>query len=296
MANVISKAGTTLFPPVLVNEMIDLVKGKSALAKLSQQVAIPFRGRQEFTFSLDKEMDIVAENDAKSNGGATVSAVTILPIKFEYGVRVSDEFLYASEEAQLEILRTFLDGCAKKAARALDIAALHGLNPRTGTASAVVGTNNFDSQVTNLVTYDSSHPDDNLDAAAAFVTGAGFDITGLAASPTFAAAMGALAGSNGALYPEFKFGRAPESFYGYGCDVNSTVEFASGDDRALIGDFSAFRWGYGRDIELQVIEYGNPDNDAVAGDLKGHNQVYLRTEVYIGWAILDPDAFSIVKA
>lgn len=42
--------------------------------------------------------------------------------------------------------------------------------------------------------------------------------------------------------------------------------------------------------------YGNPDNDTQLGDLKGHNQVYLRGEAYIGWGILDPSAFAHIKA
>ena len=43
-----------------------------------------------------------------------------------------------------------------------------------------------------------------------------------------------------------------------------------------------------------MIEYGDPDNSGY--DLKGHNQVYLRGEAYIGWGILDKDAFALVKA
>ena len=45
-----------------------------------------------------------------------------------------------------------------------------------------------------------------------------------------------------------------------------------------------------------MIEYGNPDNDAQAGDLQGHNQVYIRGEAYIGWGIMVPDAFSRIIA
>lgn len=296
MASVIEKNGTTLFPAILVNEMFNKVKGKSSLAKLSNQIPIPFRGRTEFTFALDADVDIVAESGAKSNGGATVAPVTIIPIKFEYGVRVSDEFLYAEEEAQLETLRHFSEGFARKIARGIDIAAFHGLNPRTGTASAVVGTNNFDDQITNTVTYNASTPDANLESAASLVTASEYDVSGLALSPTFTSAMAAMTGSNGSLYPEFLFGRAPESFYGYATDVNSTVSAHSSKDRAIIGDFeTAFKWGFAKDVTLKVIEYGNPDNDAVAGDLQGHNQVYLRAEAYVGWAILDKNAFAIIK-
>ena len=61
----------------------------------------------------------------------------INPIKFEYGARVSDEFLYATEEEQIDILTAFNDGFAKKVARGFDLAAMHGINPRSGTASTL---------------------------------------------------------------------------------------------------------------------------------------------------------------
>ena len=102
---------------------------------------------------MEKEIDIVAENGKKTEGGIKVDPVKIVPIKFEYGARVSDEFLYATEEEQLEILAAFNDGFAKKVAKGLDLAAFHGINPRTGEASNVVGTNHFDSKVTQKVTY-----------------------------------------------------------------------------------------------------------------------------------------------
>ena len=53
-----------------------------------------------------------------------------------------------------------------------------------------------------------------------------------------------------------------------------------------------FRYGIAKDIQIKVIEYGNPDNDADAGDLQGHNQVYLRGEMYVGYGILVPNAFA----
>ena len=55
------------------------------------------------------------------------------------------------------------------------------------------------------------------------------------------------------------------------------------------------RVGIAKEMPVEVIEYGNPDNSET-GDLKGHNQVYLRGEAYIGWGILDPNAFAIITA
>lgn len=295
MANVIAKG--TLLPTQVVEEMFNAVTGKSSLAKLSGQKPIPFNGTTEFVFSLDKEVDIVAENGAKSNGGATVAAKVIRPIKFEYGVRVSDEFMYGTEEYRMNVLRTFAEGAARKMARGFDIGAFHGVNPRTGTASAVIGTENFDSLVTaNTVTYVAASADANIDAAIALLGDA--DATGIAMSPAMRSAIAAMTANGLRKYPELAFGGQPANLGALTLDVNSTVSFGntqSAGDHAIVGDFqNAFRWGYAKEIPLEVIEYGNPDNDAQAGDLKGHNQVYLRAEFFIGWAILAPTSFARV--
>ena len=290
----------TNFPPELVRSMMNMVTGHSALANLSARQPIPFVGEKIFTFSLDKEADIVAENGAKSAGGATLGAVTITPVKFEYSARVSDEFMVADEEYQLRVLEEFGDGAGRAFARALDLAAFHGVNPRTNTDSAVVGTNNFDDKITNAVTYTAATPDDNLDAAIALITAADKEFNGIAMSPTMAADMSKVKVNGVVQYPEFRFGGRPASFAGINLDINNTVskmptsvETAS---MAYVGDFAnRFRWGYATDMPVEIIQYGNPDNDTSAGDVKGHNQILLRLEAYIGWGILDPAAFAIIK-
>lgn len=73
-------------------------------------------------------------------------------------------------------------------------------------------------------------------------------------------------------------------------DVNKTVAVGN-VDQAIVGDFAgSFRWGYAKNIPMEIIQYGDPDNSG--NDLKGYNQVYLRAEVYLGWGILDPNAFA----
>lgn len=299
MGSTISKNGVTYFAPELVSEMFSMVNGHSAIAKLANQTPIPFTGTEVMTFSMDHEVSIVGENQPKVNGGATLGTKSIIPVKFEYGLRVSDEFMYASEERQLNFLQTFMDGFAKKLARGLDIAAFHGFNPYSGTASTVVGNNHFDNAIAaaNIVTFVAASADDNLDAAIQKVTDAEKEVNGIALAPAFAQAMGQIKAQGIALYPEFRFGGSPDSFVGMGCDVNTTVSFNSNVDRAIVGDFqNAFKWGYAKDIPLKVIEYGCPDNDTTAGDLQGHNQVYLRSEAYIGWGILDAAAFAKIAA
>lgn len=299
MSDVLTRG--TMLPPEIVTSIFNKVGGHSSIAKLSAQIPVPFNGAEVFTFTLDKEADIVAENGAKTKGGATVEPKNIIPVKFEYGARVSDEFMWGTEEYRLNVLQQFAEGCAKKFARGFDIAAFHGLNPRTGSASAVVGTNNFDSQVAagNKVVYNASTPDANIESAISIVEATeGALCTGIAMNPAMRSAIAAMTVNGANKYPEFKWGANPGVLGGMAVDVNSTVNgTAAGLDRAILGDFkNAFKWGYAKNIPLKVIEYGNPDNDATLGDLQGHNQVYLRCEAYIGWAILDAARFAIVAA
>lgn len=283
----------TLFDPQLVSDLMSKVKGHSSLAALSQQVPVAFVGNKEFMFSMDSDVDIVAENGAKSHGGITLEPITIIPIKFEYGARISDEFMYASEEEKIDIITQFNDGFAKKLAAGFDKAAMHGINPRTGSASSVVGTNHFDSKVTNTVTYTSATPDANLEAAIALVEGGDGDVSGMVISPAMRTALAAMVdGNNNNKYPEFMFGGKPNSLGNQSLDINKTVAVGSVDE-AIVGDFAnMFKWGYGKEIWMDVIEYGDPDNTNV--DLKGHNQVYLRAEAYLGWAIFDAASFARV--
>lgn len=285
-----------LFPEHLVNDLISKVQGKSSLAKLSNQIPVPFNGLKEFVFSMDSEIDIVAENGAKSEGGISIDPVKVVPLKVEYGARVSDEFLYASEEEQIKILKSFNDGYAKKLAKGFDLMAFHGINPRTKATSSIIGDNCFDKKVTQNVTFDGTKPDLAIETAVDLVEGSEGDVTGLAIDTTFRSALAKETvdgeGKGARLYPELRWGGNPDSLNGVNLDVNRTVA-NGGNTKAYLGDFGMFKWGYAKQIPLEVIEYGDPDNSGK--DLKGYNQVYLRAETYIGWGILSPEHFAIIK-
>lgn len=288
----------TMFPAEVISDLFNKVAGHSTLAKISGQVPIAMSGSDIFTFQMDAEANIVAESGAKAAGGITVAPVHMTPIKIEYGARVTDEFMYASEEKQLDILSAFIEGWAKKLARALDIMAMHGVNPRDKAVSALIGTNSLDTNTdVTGITYVSGSEEDNLEDAVAAI--GDYDNTGYALSKGFSATLGKLKVNGVPQYPEFKLGGNPSALNGTACDVNSTVGFVdtqTSKNFAYVGDFAnAFKYGIAKDIPLEVIPYGNPDNDANAGDLKGHNQVYLRAEAYLGWGILDGGAFARIQ-
>lgn len=287
---------TTNFPAQLVSEMFNAVQGHSALAKLCAAKPIPFAGETVFTFAMGGEVSIVGEGANKPAGDATVAPKTIRPVKMVYQHRVSDEFMNASEEGRLPILQAFADGFAKKMARGLDIAAMHGINPADLAPASFKATNSFDGVVSNTVTYAAATVDDNINAAVQAVIGGERAVNGIAMSPAAGTALSAIKVNGVAQYPEYRFGQNPDAFYGMGSDVNGTVsvtETGEKTDHVLVGDFqNAFRWGYAKNVPLEVIEFGDPDGQ---GDLKRTNEVVLRAEAYIGWGVLDAASFAIVR-
>jgi HK97 family phage major capsid protein len=293
MADILSKEN--LFDPTLVTDLFSKVKGQSALAALSAQNPIPFNGQKEFIFTMDDEVDLVAENGKKTRGSVKLDPVTIMPLKVEYGARISDEFLFASDEAKIEILTSFNDGFAKKVARGLDIMAFHGVNPRSKTASSLIGANHFDNGIAVVETAAGKSVDDLVEEAIAKVQEMDYDVSGMAMAPSFRSDLSKLTVADGRkLYPELAWGSAPGTINGLSVQVNNTIAFNNSADLAIVGDFaSAFKWGYSNQIPLEIIKYGDPDNSGM--DLKGYNQIYIRAEVYLGWGILDKSAFSVIR-
>ena len=144
----------TFFKPELVKDLFSKVQGKSVLASLSQQKPIPFNGTEQMVFNLEGNAQIVGEGKKKEAGEAKLESVIIKPLKFVYQARITDEFLRASEEKQVDFLSAFTDGFAKKIAQAFDIAAIHGLEPKTMTDATFRDTNSFDGLIkSNIVNY-----------------------------------------------------------------------------------------------------------------------------------------------
>lgn len=290
---------STLFKPELVKELISKVQGRSVLAKLSNQTPIPFNGVEQFIFNLEGNAQIVGEGEQKGAGKAVLTSKVIQPLKFVYQARITDEFKYASEAKQIEYLSQFADGFAKKIAEAFDIAAIHGLEPKGLTNASFKETNSFDGVVTgSVVTYAEDKVEENIETAVQTIVAKGGEVTGLALSPAAGQALAKIKVNGVAQYPEFRFGQNPDSFYGMKSDINKTLSTTGGTaetDHAIVGDFqNRFKWGYAENIPMEIIEYGDPDG--AGRDLKAYNEILLRAEAFIGWGILDADAFARVKA
>jgi HK97 family phage major capsid protein len=288
-----------VFPPEVSGEVISLVRGGSALAKLSGQKPLAFSGTDVFTFSLSGEAEIVGEAESKTGQDASLDSVTIKPLKFVYGFRASEEFLYADDEYRTNVLESSGPEMSKKFARALDIAAIKGLNPKTAAASELVGANNFDAVITQEVEATAS-PNADLKAALALVQGSDYSISGAAFTPAELTAIAQETTSDGhPIHPGLGLGInvteigglkvAAETSVGFGSSTTAGAKNGIGD----VGDFeSYFRWGTAKEIPYKIIEYGSPDGGA---DLAQKNQIYIRAEVWYGWAIFVADAFARIK-
>lgn len=288
---------STLFPAVLEKEIFNAVRGKSALAALSQNEPIPFVGKDVFVFSMPGEVSVVGESQPKPAGDSAITSVPIRPVKVVYQSRVTAEFMYASEEQQLNTLSTFAEGFARKLAKGLDIMAGYGYDPATGAASAVIGNNNLNYAITNYAsganvvqyTTGTDDPVDKLEEAIGKVD----ELNGIAMSSDFREDIAGLKATSGGAqpaYPEFSFGGAPTQLGAANLAVSNGLDAA--DIYGIVGNFDAFRWGFAKEMPLEIIEYGNPDGGTY--DLKRANEVLLRSEAFIGWGILNPADFAMV--
>ncbi|MDF2902441.1 MAG: phage major capsid protein [Bacillus sp. (in: firmicutes)] len=290
MTNVMKR--DELFTPERIAGMINKVKGHSSLALLTQQEPVAFNGNEMFSFTLDKDIDLVDEGGAKSVGGATIQKVKMMPVKVEYSARFSDEMWFSGEEAQLNILKEFADGYSKKLARGLDLMSFHGINPRTKLVSELVSGKSFDTVVDQTVEYDAAKVDDVLEDAIFMVQNSEGITTGIAMAPVVGRDLSKVEVNGVRQYPEFRMGAKPENLAGMKIDINETVS-AVGDTSIYVGDFAnSVKWGYAKNIGLQVHTAGDPDNSG--RDLAGHNEILLRSETYLGWGILDKASFARV--
>ena len=288
----------TLFSPELVTEIMSKVQGRSTLAKLANQQPIPFNGTEQFIFNLEGNAQIVGEGGLKGAGKAVITSKVIKPLKFVYQARITDEFKYASDEKKLNFLKHYADGFAKKIAEAFDIAAIHGLEPKSLEDASFKATNSFDGLVTgNVVTYSAATVDSNIDDAVQTIVATDNEVTGIVMSPAAGQAMSKVKINNVVQYPEFRFGQRPDNFFGMDLDINKTLTAQNGKGKknhAIVGDFqNRFKWGYAENIPMEIIEYGDPDG--AGRDLKAYNEILLRTEAFIGWGILDEKAFARVE-
>ncbi len=252
-----------------------------------------------FTFTGTPKAELVGESANKGSNDGTPGKATVKTYKVQITYRFSNEVQWEDEDYQTGIVDALVGNIATALSRALDLVAIHGINPKTGEISSNVS-DYFDKAgngVARVVATGDVQAD--LETAASDLQEAGYTATGIALDPVFA---GQLArkkdGENRPLYPELGLGFNFESFMGLQAAAGDTVsgrqelESSEVSIQAIMGDWRAFKWGVARDVPLELIEYGDPDG---AGDLKRTNEVAIRAESVFGFAIFDGAAFSIIS-
>ncbi len=252
-----------------------------------------------FTFTGTPKAELVGESVNKSSADGTPTKATVKTYKVQITYRFSNEVQWEDEDYQTGIIDNLVTNVAVALSRALDLVAIHGINPATGEIAASVS-DYFDKAgngVARVVATGDVQTD--LETAAADLQEAGYTATGIALDPVFA---GQLArkkdNENRPLYPELGLGFNFDSFQGLQAASSDTVsgrqelESSEVSIQAIVGDWRAFRWGVARQVPLELIEYGNPDGN---GDLKRTNEFAIRAEAVFGFAIFDGSAFSIIS-
>ena len=252
-----------------------------------------------FTFTATPKAQLVGEGAAKTSMDGTPSKATVKTYKVQITYRFSNEVMWADEDYQAGVVDGLVANVATALSRALDLVAIHGINPLTGEIASSVS-NYFDKAgngVARVVATGDVQAD--LETAASDLQEAGYIATGIALDPVYA---GQLArkkdGENRPLYPELGLGFGFDTFQLLQAASSDTVsgrqelETSEVSIMAILGDWRAFQWGVARDVPLELIEYGDPDG---LGDLKQTNEVAIRAESVFGYAIFDGAAFSIIS-
>lgn len=271
------------------------------LARLApQDPQIKVGSTDHFTFTATPKAELVGESANKSSQNTNIGKVTAKTYKVQVTYRFSQELMWADEDYQAGIVDNLVANVATALSRALDLIAIHGINPATGTVSGSVS--EYFTKAGNGVgrVVATSSPQADLESAAVDLQTSGYVATGIALDPLYAGQLARTKVSetdSRPLYPELGLGFGFEQFAGLQAAASDTVsgrqELAAEDVevKALLGDFNAFQWGVAREVPLELIEFGDPDGN---GDLKRTNEVAIRAESVLGYAIFDPTAFSLI--
>lgn len=248
-----------------------------------------------FVFTGTPKAQLVGESSQKESADGAPGKKSVRTYKVQITYRFSNEVQWQDEDYQTQLIENLVANAATAISRALDLIAIHGVNPATGTTGAV--TDYFAKSGNNVhrVTRTADAQAD-MESAASKLQGSGYSATGIGFDPVFAGQLARTKdGSDRPLYPELGLGFAVENFQGLNAASSDTVsgrqELSSPTLNAIMGDFNAFKWGIARDLPLELIEYGDPDDN---GDLKGHNEVAIRAESVIGFGIMDETAFALI--
>ena len=293
---------------VLPRSVATVVTGKakdtSTIATLSPSKPEIFNDETYLVFTGNSEAEVVAEGAAKDYYEQTTAPVVAKRVTIQTTTRVSKQLKWADEDDQLKIIDAIQEDQALALGRALDYVVYHAINPKTGQAlngftplTAMSGVNDVYLGATAKAATDAQliAAFDNM----AEEVNETYDINGFALSKAYANALRRIRTKDRMqrLYPNVPLNLKVGEFEGVNAACSSTVNgglaVTPTNVLAIMGDYSLIKWGMVRDMMAEVIEFGDPDGQ---GDLKRYNQIAYRTEAVLGYAVVNPAAFSILYA
>ena len=280
-------------PSAISTGIFEKAQKGSTLAQLSGARPQKFGKQQVWTLTAPPKAEIVGEGAEKSPTPTTYGTKAINPFKLQVTMRFSQEVKWADEDIQIGVLQDLASNAGIALGRALDLVAIHKINPLTGTVSSLVKEGLADT--TQSVTLSGTKYDEAIEAAAGVIISAGYTPGGIAMDPALSFGLSTMRDANGRkIYPEIGFGQNVTNFSGMNAAVSDTVsaknEIATPSKLlGIVGQFNAFRWGVQRSIGAHLIEYGDPDG---LGDLQRQNQIAIRAEIVYGIGIMDSKAFA----
>ena len=281
-------------PAEVTRAIINKVGNTSTIAALSPSTPQLFLNEDYMVFNGAAEAEVVAEGQKKSSYEQEASYITGKKFKVQCTTRVTEELKWADEDNRLEIISSIQEDQTREIARALDYVIYHAINPKSGTKL-----DGYNALTANAVTVTDSGDDiANVDALADAVNE--YEINGVALSRTWASRLRKLRvpATGMRFYPEIPINLAAGTLDGIPAATSTTVDGKKATTPTkvlgIMGDYSLIKWGMIRDIWAEVIQYGDPDQTGV--DLKAHNQIAYRTEAMFSYAVLDPNAFAVLKA
>lgn len=283
-------------PNQISNEIFKKAQKGSALARLSGARPQKFGKQTTWVLTAPPKAEIVGEGEQKSPTPTSYAPKTINPIKLQVTMRFSQEVKWADEDTQIGVLYDLAENGGIALSRALDLVAIHKINPLTGTVSEKVLDGLTDT--TQAVTVSDGKYDEAIEAAAGIVISSGYTPSGIALDPMISFGLSTMRDAEGRkLYPNIGFGQDLANFEGMTAAVSDTVSAKNemspaSDILGIVGQFDAFRWGVQRNIDAHMIEFGDPDG---LGDLQRQNQIAIRAEIVYGIGIMDTNAFAKIK-
>lgn len=289
-------------PGTMLGTVTEAALDAGLLPKLVPSKPTLFGPVKGATFSGTPRAQIVGESERKvGQDPFALTPWSAEPVKAQVTIRVSDEFLWADDDHRLGVMSdNVAPAIGASMGRFVDLFAIHGANPITGQVSPRA-TKHL-SQSTKTVEA-NGQPTAELNQAVSLIAGSGTALpNGIAFDAAYYFALSTETWPAGSArageerYPSQGF-NGVQNWRGLTVATSSTVsghpELADTGLRAIVGDYTDIRWGYQRQINLEVIRYGDPDQ--TGRDLSAHNEVAIRSEVVIYMAIGDLNKFALVK-